>query len=45
VLLVWRADDGVTGADAREAAVAGADQADALGDVEGLADGVGVPVG
>ena len=45
VVLTGRADDGVAGADAHHRAVAGADEADALGDVQGLADGVGVPVG
>src|SRR3954447_14595843 len=45
VLLVGRADDGVAGADPDDGTVAGADQADALGDVQRLADGVAVPVG
>jgi hypothetical protein len=45
VLLVGRADDGVASAHPRDGAVAGADEADALSDVEGLSDGVAVPVG
>src|SRR4051794_33556018 len=45
VLLAGRADDGVAGPDAQDGAVTGADEADTVGDVQGLADGVGVPVG
>src|SRR3954453_21933915 len=44
VLLVRRADDGVAGAEAQDAAVARADEPDTLADVKGLADGVPVPV-
>src|SRR5215218_3025792 len=44
VLLPGRADGGVAGADAQHGAVAGADEADALADVQGLADGGDVPV-
>jgi hypothetical protein len=45
VLLAWRCPDGVAGAHADDRAVAVDDQSDALDDVQGLADGVGVPVG
>jgi hypothetical protein len=45
VLLIGRADDGVSGAHPQHGAVAGADQPDALGDVQRPADGVPVPVG
>ena len=45
VVLAGRADDGLAGADAEHRTVAGTDEADSLGDVQGLADGVGVPVG
>src|SRR4051812_365578 len=45
VVLVRRADDGLAGVDAQHLPVAGADETDALGDVQGLPDGVGVPVG
>ena len=37
VLLTGQALDGLTGADTHDVAVAGADQADAVGDVQGLA--------
>src|SRR4051812_21834315 len=45
VLLAGGRPDGLAGADPHDAPVAGADEADPVGDVEGLADGVGVPVG
>src|SRR4051812_27461125 len=45
VVLVRRADDRLTGVDAQHLTVTGADQADALGDVQGLTDRVGMPVG
>src|SRR3954451_9611669 len=44
VLLVRGADEGVAGADSDGLAVTRADQADALGDVQGLTDRVSVPV-
>src|SRR6266566_5129619 len=45
VLLARRRVDGVAGAHADDGAVAGRDEADAVGDVQRLADGMGVPVG
>ena len=45
VLLSGRALDGLAGADAYDAPVAGAYETGAVRDVEGLAVGVGVPVG
>jgi hypothetical protein len=45
VLLVRWTDDSIAGTDALDGAVAGTDQADAFGDVQGLADGAAVPVG
>ncbi|SFH20740.1 PHP domain-containing protein [Streptomyces mirabilis] len=44
VLLAGRALDGLSGAHACDVSVSGADQSDAVGDVEGLAVGVGVPI-
>lgn len=45
MLFTGRALDGLAGRNAYDVAVTGADQAGAVGDVEGLAVGVGVPVG
>ena len=45
VPFVGRAPDGVAGADDDDVAAADLDEADAFGDVEGLADGVLVPGG
>jgi hypothetical protein len=45
VVFPGRVDDGVAGAHAEHRAVARADESDALGDVQGLADRMGVPVG
>src|SRR5712691_12046990 len=45
VFLAWRGVDGVAGTHADDCAVAGLHEPDAVGNVQGLADGVGVPVG
>jgi hypothetical protein len=45
VLFAGQPSHGVAGAHAQNRSVAGADETDALGDVQGLADGVGVSVG
>lgn len=45
VPLTWRGIDHVAGTDLDDFAAAGLDQPDALGDIKGLADGVGVPGG